>query len=548
MVKKDTKKLSFIIILLIIFNSLPYFIGIWVPDVKDKDEAIYAEISREMVESHNYWDTNYNYKEWFQHPPMTMWLISLSYHLFGINPFGVRFPSAFFSILALILVYYIGKEFTSSKISGLFASLVLVSSPAYHLMVRDAKLDMVLLFFITLSFFFYVFFLKRRQTIYIYLLFLSMSLAFLTKGPIGIIFPSLPILFHYFINRKKIKLPPVSVAASFILMVIVIFPWYYHMYEKFGFSFLRRIFFQQNLSRYFTTNYTGRNSPLYYFHTFAWAFLPYLVPFLVLFGSIFQEYKKNNAFIIPILWFVIPFVLMSFSHSKLPQYIFPILPAASLLTGNYLSKVIERKPSFSFLYANFLIFILLLSFFVVINLIFFPSISIFLFIFILSLSLIFFSFSIFALRVRSFYLLVILISLVMGSFHFSINFHVDPEILKYQPSSYFAKKVRENHLDSMSVYTYKFSPKPSLIFYFRKKIGKFNLRNQLYPSRGIIIFPREKLKNLKRYNLRMKFLSVSPYYPTSRISLKFLSPKDRKKVCKDILLCEFRIENNPKLR
>ncbi|GEM_PF-2242799 len=586
---KECKTVPLLVILLV-FSFLPYFIGINIPAIKDKDEAIYAEVAREMVESGNYFNTTLNYKPWFQHPPLTMWLIALSYRVWGITPFAARFPSILLALLSAILVYSMEKRFTSSSTAGLLSSLSLLASPAYQLMVRDAKLDMVLLFFVTLAFYAYSKAIEqkvypetklsfqagtrrkgegserqeyaqershtgRHTVLYLMLFYLSLGLGFLTKGPVGIVFPFIPISIHWYIRRKEIYLPKTSLIWGIFLIGAVIFPWYYYMYKTQGLFFLKRIIFEQNFKRFFTTHYTESYSPLYYLHTFAWAFLPFLFPFLASLRSAFRECRKNNGmgdvYLIPLLWFFIPFILMSFSSSKLPHYIFPILPAASLLTGNYLWEITrEKETSLPLLVSQFLVLAVILSLFLVLNFIFFPFLSSlpfwFAFFLLVSLSVA----GVLALRLKSLILLISTIVLAMGMLNFSLNFHVDPSLLKYQPSQYFARNLPEDS----PIYTYKFFPNASLVFYFKKKITKLNggeLERLLEKNPGkefVIIFPSEEMQNLREKGYTIKPLSIRSYYPVSRLSLQFLDLRKREKIARDIILGKIilkqRVENN----
>ncbi|NOZ63711.1 MAG: phospholipid carrier-dependent glycosyltransferase [Caldiserica bacterium] len=531
-----------------------------------------------MVESGNYFNTTLNYQPWFQHPPLTMWLISLSYRVWGISPFAARFPSILLALLSAILVYSMGKRFTSSSTGGLLSSLCLLASPAYHLMVRDAKLDMVLLFFVTLAFYAYSKAIesheattslsaftsgeaqkshgRRRMWVYLTLLYLSLGLGFLTKGPVGIVFPFIPISIHWYIKRREINLPKISLLWGIFLIGVVVFPWYFYMYKTQGFFFLKRIIFEQNFKRFFTTHYTESYSPLYYLHTFAWAFLPFLLPFLASLRSAFREFRKNrtmgDVYLIPLLWFFIPFILMSFSSSKLPHYIFPILPAAALLAGNYLWKIIrEKETSTPLLVSQFLVLALILSLFLALNFIFFPLLSSFPFWFTFSLFISLSIAGLLALRLRSQILLTSAIVLAMGTLNFSLNFHVDPSLLKYQPSRYFAGNLQG---DYPLIYTYKFFPNASLIFYLRKKVTKLSgkeLERLLEKNPGkefVIIFPAKEVKKMREKGYVIRPLSIRSYYPVSRLSLQFLDLRKREKISRDIILGKIRlkqrVENN----
>ena len=52
--------------------------------------VFYAESVREMFESGNFLDIQYNYEARYNKPPLTYWLIAASASVFGLNEFGIR--------------------------------------------------------------------------------------------------------------------------------------------------------------------------------------------------------------------------------------------------------------------------------------------------------------------------------------------------------------------------------------------------------------------------------------------------------------------------
>jgi len=62
-------------------------------------------------------------------PPLFFWLIALSSYLWqGFTSFSVRFPSAVFGTLTVLLTFFLGKRLYSSR-TGFFSGLVLATSP-----------------------------------------------------------------------------------------------------------------------------------------------------------------------------------------------------------------------------------------------------------------------------------------------------------------------------------------------------------------------------------------------------------------------------------
>ena len=76
----------------------------------DWDEAIYAQIAKEMVHTgsdHPHW----GYKLWFEKPPLLMWITAILYKIFGINELWSRAASALAGIGVISLTYLMAQDF-----------------------------------------------------------------------------------------------------------------------------------------------------------------------------------------------------------------------------------------------------------------------------------------------------------------------------------------------------------------------------------------------------------------------------------------------------
>src|SRR6266481_2807056 len=78
------------------------------------DEAIYAQIAKQ---SHSpfvlTWLGNINlnnHQLWFEKPPLIIYLIQISYKVFGVNEFAARFWPALFALGTIVLTYFVTKE------------------------------------------------------------------------------------------------------------------------------------------------------------------------------------------------------------------------------------------------------------------------------------------------------------------------------------------------------------------------------------------------------------------------------------------------------
>src|SRR5918997_5425030 len=73
------------------------------------DEAIYAQVSKEIVQSGDWLTLRWEYQPWFEKPPLFMWITALFYSLFGVGEFWARVPSALSGIALVAVTYLIGK-------------------------------------------------------------------------------------------------------------------------------------------------------------------------------------------------------------------------------------------------------------------------------------------------------------------------------------------------------------------------------------------------------------------------------------------------------
>ncbi len=151
-----------------------------------------------------YWDWA-RHLDWgyYSKPPMVAWLIYLSTKAFGISEFAVRLPALLSITGAITLLYvltfrYFGEYLARAHLFTLsFVPIFLVYSFVM-------TIDPPLLFFWTLSLYFFVEYLKNPTFLRAIFTGISMGLALLTKQT-ALALPVLTFLYLFFFEREILK-------------------------------------------------------------------------------------------------------------------------------------------------------------------------------------------------------------------------------------------------------------------------------------------------------------------------------------------------------
>ncbi len=309
----------------------------------DVDEAVFAEATKEMVQSGDWITPTYNGENRYDKPILFYWLMAASYKVFGINEFAARLVSAVTGVLLSLSVFLFLRQFHDER-KAFYASLSLFLSIFFLIYSHAAVTDMALTLFITLSLFSFYLSLKKDRR-YIYGFYFFSALAFLTKGLIGVVFPFGIGLIYLFITEGLKAVRKLLVPGAIILFLIVSLPWYVAEIMINGQEFIQNFFIKHHLMRY-TGVISGHRGPIFYYFPvliaglFPWiAFLPAGIRNVFRETGAFRKLRNygsamDNPGLFACIWLAFIFVFFSFSTTKLPNYILPAIPAASILISS----------------------------------------------------------------------------------------------------------------------------------------------------------------------------------------------------------------------
>lgn len=309
----------------------------------EADEQTYSQMAYYMVKSGDY----LNMHAYGQlaigmgKPPMLMWLMSLSYQIFGVSDFASRFFSPIFGALALVFVYFLGKQLYNRAV-GVLSVLILGTFSTFFLFSTHAMTDVLLVCFILGSFYFFVLS-QQKNTVnwYAPLSGVFFGLAFLTKQTGSLLIPV--ILIGYLVLSQRSLKPLLSKQFGLFLAaaLLVVAPWLIYMTVSYGFDFWNTYFLYSTFTRLSSPIEGHVHGYLYYFNylagseTLLWVML---LPFAVGLSGYYML-KRHKSDVLLVTWIAAVLAVFTLAQTKIFYYILPAYPAFAITIASMLYHI-----------------------------------------------------------------------------------------------------------------------------------------------------------------------------------------------------------------
>ena len=224
-VKFSKKQARWVLLLIITFSLVTRLAWLAKPDHEYFDEVYHAFTARRMLhhdpKAWEWWNPNpegFAY-EW-THPPLAKLGMWLGMSIIGENPVGWRIPGAVLGTLSVFLIYLITKDLFNDELLSLLSSGVFALDGLPLVMSRIGMNDSYFLFFILLSFYFY---LKDRD------LFSALSFGLAASSKWSAAWAAPIFIVAHFALKKKFRLsylwfvfiPPLVYLATYVPMFLV---------------------------------------------------------------------------------------------------------------------------------------------------------------------------------------------------------------------------------------------------------------------------------------------------------------------------------------
>ncbi|MCW5892136.1 MAG: glycosyltransferase family 39 protein [bacterium] len=333
-----------------ILACVPMFWGLGRWPLLDPDEGRNAEVAREMLGFGSWMVPRLNGLPFLDKPPMLFWIIAGAFRAFGTNEISARLPAALAGV-ALVLLTVALTRMLLGRLAACWAGVALATAPLALVYARLTIFDMPFTAFVTAAL---VSLVRTRlggaAAVWLPLAGLSMGLAVLTKGPVGVVLP----LLAWWCGRGALP-PPVQrsrrivVLAASALTLTVVLPWLLWVVHAEP-DFLRYAVVDETLLRFTSTARFHRGEPVYYPTAVAvvgmgvWAsVLLWTAPMLMRDGG--TTPCQRSAIHFAARAAVAILVFFSISASKRAGYVLPALVPLALLVGAGITLAPERALS-----------------------------------------------------------------------------------------------------------------------------------------------------------------------------------------------------------
>ncbi|MFQ5665915.1 MAG: glycosyltransferase family 39 protein [Candidatus Binatia bacterium] len=272
-------------------------------------------------------------------PPLFHWLAAVTALARGAtDEWSIRFPSAALSLLALLCVLATGAALWSAR-AGLISALVLMTTFEWARAATNGRVDMALTFGLELALLSLLFFQRRRTTGWLIPLYAGMTVAVLSKGPVGAALPLLVALATCALTRDVGLVRQMRLGHGLSAVSVVAGSWYVMALRQGGVEFFRKQALAENVFTFFNSGAFGgghRHSVAYLFGTLVLGLLPWTLFLPGVGGQLWRarrELSTRDCRVYLLVWIGVVFGFYALAASKRSVYLLALYPAVALLLG-----------------------------------------------------------------------------------------------------------------------------------------------------------------------------------------------------------------------
>jgi 4-amino-4-deoxy-L-arabinose transferase-like glycosyltransferase len=351
----SNRRAAAVLVLLALVAFVP---GLFQIPPVDRDEAYFAQATKQMIETGDYVDIRYQDDVRYRKPVGIYWLQASVVNV--ASALGLpnartsiwlyRLPSLFGAIGAVLATYWCALAFVSRR-GAVLAALMLMSSSILGVEARLAKTDATLLFTVVaaMAVLARAYLAPRRGDAQpglgqVAIFWTALAVGILIKGPMILMVVGLAVAALVVLDRSARWLLALRPISGLLWLLVLVLPWFIAIYTRVGAQFLIGSVGEDMLAKVASPQETHGAPPGLYLILFFVTFFPASILTGLAAPAVWAVRREAAARFL-LAWIVPSWIVFEAVITKLPHYVLPLYPAIAILTaGAVESKVLSQRP------------------------------------------------------------------------------------------------------------------------------------------------------------------------------------------------------------
>jgi 4-amino-4-deoxy-L-arabinose transferase-like glycosyltransferase len=337
------------IIVLLIFSLLAFLPGqSKIPPI-DRDEARFAQATKQMVATGDYIDIRFQNDVRYKKPVGIYWLQAAALQTaefvarrdMDTRIYVYRIPSVIGAVGAVIATFWVAAMFVSRR-AAILAAIMMAASIMLGVEARLAKTDAMLLFVVVLCMGVLArAYLprpdgERENPALPFVFWIALAAGVLLKGPLILMFIGLPVVTLIAIDRSASWLKALRPLIGIPVFLLMVAPWFFAILMRTGSTFFSDSIGGDMLSKVYSGQEGHGAPPGYFVVLFFLTFWPAsLLAGMAVPGVWRDKWETPVKFLLA--WLIPAWIVFEIVITKLPHYVLPLYPAIAIL----LARAIE---------------------------------------------------------------------------------------------------------------------------------------------------------------------------------------------------------------
>ena len=337
-----------LLLVLLAAAIVPFFVKLGDSSIWDANEAYYVETPREMIESGDYINPSFNYEPRFNKPVLSYWIVAGMYRVFGVSIAVERLAIALLAMIMIVAAWFLARAASMHPLAAPLAALGLAAGPRFFMFSRRIFVDMAVTTMMTLTLLFFALSERypSRRRLFLTLMYVSVGLGVLTKGPVAAVIPFLVFITYLAVHRELGRLREMMIPAGTLIALLIVAPWYVALYQQHGWTYITGFFIGENVGRFTETIGAQQRGLFFYLRVIPGDMLPWSLCLPAVVYAWFrdrrggQDSSSLRVRTLLLLWIAVTVVFFSLSQTKQDLYIFPIVTAVAALGGDWIARAL----------------------------------------------------------------------------------------------------------------------------------------------------------------------------------------------------------------